>query len=289
MKKLLLPTCFILLLFAAKMAKAQDIKNNTLYFFISYYNQPPPNDKSGRIDTLKVTHSNLDTVAFYSNSSNFIKEGEKISLLDNSEKILLYDYSLVTGDTFKLDYNQTEHSFLVDSVVSVLYEDGNFYTEWHLHDLQDPNSIIVWVQNLGEKSVGWNWTYHKTPHLPGVKAICTNGDLVYWRTSNDYFPNPEPTPSCNFDSLNNLINNTQSVKEIKHTPFKIYPNPASSVLFVEQIPLGTAYRIVNMIGAEVAKGIYEGDAIPISTLGQGMYILQIQTNEQIRQAKFIKD
>jgi len=74
-----------------------------------------------------------------------------------------------------------------------------------------------------------------------------------------------------------------------HQNISIYPNPVQTELFIDAIPIGSEYRIINSVGAEVKKGAYEGNSIPVSDFGQGIYFIQIQTSERLYQAKFVKE
>ena len=54
----------------------------------------------------------------------------------------------------------------------------------------------------------------------------------------------------------------------------LYPNPASDNIVLEGIDEG-AYTIANAVGVTISGGLYQGDAIDISTLQQGFYFISI--------------
>ena len=66
-------------------------------------------------------------------------------------------------------------------------------------------------------------------------------------------------------------------------PVQVYPNPAQSDLYVS-VPsaAGFSLSLVNMIGNEVATAISGGTSytLPVASLPNGIYMLQINSNGQ---------
>lgn len=66
----------------------------------------------------------------------------------------------------------------------------------------------------------------------------------------------------------------------------IYPNPATSIITIENILPGTEYKIFNTLGIEVLSGIYN-ENINVANLLSGVYFIQIpSTGETL---KFVKE
>ncbi|MDR0791734.1 MAG: right-handed parallel beta-helix repeat-containing protein [Chitinophagaceae bacterium] len=87
-----------------------------------------------------------------------------------------------------------------------------------------------------------------------------------------------------------IAGNTQSSNmarvEITGNQIKIYPNPASSVLTVAGVPVGTLYKLVNTSGATVRKGTTGNNGkIPVSGIVPGTYLLQITVNNIVQTYK----
>ncbi|WP_418510494.1 GEVED domain-containing protein [Corallibacter sp.] len=71
--------------------------------------------------------------------------------------------------------------------------------------------------------------------------------------------------------------------------FKIYPNPAKQTLNVSLNGLeAQSYKVINMLGQVVLSGSYT-DAINVSELNNGMYMIQLQIGEKTKTKRFIKE
>ena len=70
------------------------------------------------------------------------------------------------------------------------------------------------------------------------------------------------------------------------SPLTIYPNPASDVLYLKDLPGEVLeYAIFNVLGQKVSAGSTSG-TIPVAELGKGIYLLQIKGNKIQKTAKF---
>jgi threonine synthase len=87
--------------------------------------------------------------------------------------------------------------------------------------------------------------------------------------------------------------NTVGVEEIKNQTFLVYPNPAKDVLFVDlkgnetinSIKLfNSVGQLVSVHSAIVSKTITE---LNIQLLSNGIYYLQLNTNNGLKMAKVI--
>ena len=67
----------------------------------------------------------------------------------------------------------------------------------------------------------------------------------------------------------------------------MFPNPASDVLYLKNLPSQTAeYAIFNVMGQQVKKGSTNG-AVSVAGLGSGLYLMQIEGENFRNTAKFI--
>ena len=106
----------------------------------------------------------------------------------------------------------------------------------------------------------------------------------------------------NIDSLifkvaqNGLLvpNNTLGIKPEKPVEtFRIYPNPASTYITLQGIPINQSaeFVIYNMVGTKVSEGkLLQGSQsnINIQNLPTGMYIIRLTTGKTIISGKFIR-
>jgi hypothetical protein len=69
----------------------------------------------------------------------------------------------------------------------------------------------------------------------------------------------------------------------------IYPNPVSSVLYVKNISTKAQYKIYSAAGRLISNGIILNNAIDVSNLIHGMYMIEIEDGGITVQKKFIKE
>jgi len=68
------------------------------------------------------------------------------------------------------------------------------------------------------------------------------------------------------------------IESASNTSFKVFPNPATSILFIEGIRTVSEVKILNMLGKSVFKQNPNADkvSIDISAIPRGIYILSIK-------------
>ncbi|MBX2986002.1 MAG: T9SS type A sorting domain-containing protein [Bacteroidia bacterium] len=123
-----------------------------------------------------------------------------------------------------------------------------------------------------------------------------DGDGEWEAISDEYFSyidfkdNTFGVGIINYNEIVYLVENSTSIKEIEgKSTISIYPNPTQSELFVKDIFAGAEYKIFNSLGAEVLSGVYNGNAISVSDLASGIYIIQIIKEREVFQARFVKE
>lgn len=80
---------------------------------------------------------------------------------------------------------------------------------------------------------------------------------------------------------------TSNSKDASFNILSLYPNPAKDQIHlpVNNLP----YTIINTQGKAIQNGRVEGQRIPIESLPTGIYILQVNDDQKIYQAKFVKE
>ena len=86
----------------------------------------------------------------------------------------------------------------------------------------------------------------------------------------------------------NIIPTQTAVQEYSHQqPLEVYPNPASDVLYVKNLPCEQVdYSLFNTLGQVVATGSSSG-TISVSELETGLYFLQIKGDNFLQTAKIV--
>lgn len=80
----------------------------------------------------------------------------------------------------------------------------------------------------------------------------------------------------------------QAVNESNNPqPLEVYPNPATDVLYLKNIPgEQVTYSVFNILGQEVASG-YTSGTISVATLDKGLYFLQVKGENLCETVRFI--
>ncbi len=62
---------------------------------------------------------------------------------------------------------------------------------------------------------------------------------------------------------------------------KLYPNPVTNMLHLEQLPNTATYRIINILGAVVSQGELQkgSNIVPMQSMEQGVYLLEVKDEE----------
>lgn len=85
------------------------------------------------------------------------------------------------------------------------------------------------------------------------------------------------------------ISKTPVPNSLNQSDIHIYPNPVSSVLYVKNISMKAQYKIYSAVGRLISSGIILNNAIDVSNLIHGMYVIEIEDGGVTIQKKFIKE
>jgi len=84
-----------------------------------------------------------------------------------------------------------------------------------------------------------------------------------------------------------LIPGTLSTTEAELLSVGIYPNPATDVITLNNVFEGK-YNVINMSGATVLSGDVNGGMVNVEALNNGSYILNVKSEGNLYQSRFIK-
>lgn len=98
--------------------------------------------------------------------------------------------------------------------------------------------------------------------------------------------NPMTKSVINASESSNIISTPTGITSMQTKRINVYPNPATSVLYVENISNYTAYEIINYTGSLVEKATIERSSIPIAHLSNGLYILKLLGTEKETYSQF---
>lgn len=129
-----------------------------------------------------------------------------------------------------------------------------------------------------------------------INVFPGGSDTYNWYCNNSTYSVAQINPSGNgnvefmFVQMNNYANlKSLIVEDVSSLKTKIYPNPASEKLYIENnLAQNCNYLITNLLGQEVDRGLLKSE-IDIIHLLNGVFVLKIvSTNNQIQVFKFIK-
>jgi len=119
-----------------------------------------------------------------------------------------------------------------------------------------------------------------------VQSICD-----YLASPNSFVYIHDNAPGCNSQAEVEAACEAVWVPEINDEPeFSIYPNPAVNELFIscENEAVIKQVTIYNQVGQMVLSETCIADAIDVSTLPAGMYVIEVVTGKRKLRGKFIK-
>jgi len=109
----------------------------------------------------------------------------------------------------------------------------------------------------------------------------TGGKVTFNNTSDPEFA---PVFNLNYGETPSAIND-----EIALQGFKVYPNPANSILNIETTSATiTKTEVFNMLGSAVVLQQNDSKSVDVSSLPQGIYFINVTTTEGTGKVKFIK-
>lgn len=204
---------------------------------------------------------------------------KKIYIIDNDSTVenLLYDFSLVVGDTF----NGLNTQMVLDSITNNIINDPVCYNSmpptlgivdprvFYFHPIPvNPwqDEPIVWVEGIGSlvtfMSNDWRWT-----HTSGYKVLCH-----YNRAGNrDY-----RYVSCEVDTCLGPVFASFDEASTLESNLKVYPNPVDSEINIELI--NTNINLERMVLYDLlGKSIFSSNlntrqTINLKHLEKGCYL-----------------
>ncbi len=129
-------------------------------------------------------------------------------------------------------------------------------------------------------------------HTAGIKgdakSLCTAGANYVGQLGNGTtlsFSVGQPDFGCDvaipasIEDINSWASNVE-----------VYPNPATSMIFIKGLTLKTQYQIVDVAGKVITVGEADGNnPVDISSLTTGQYLLKITANNTVKTVLFTKD
>jgi hypothetical protein len=200
------------------------------------------------------------------------KEAGKVYIYENGEQFLLYDFSLKVGDIFKI-------KGLIFEVVSseIINVQGSKRKKTELLCLNKVGDILVWIEGLGSPVAPLYYRYY-ADETQATKVTC-----LYKKSQLVYQLLDFPCPS--------LV----GTKDSYSIPFEVvaYPNPTSDLLHIS-VQNNEAIRVelLDLAGHVLQQAnsttFQYQQTWQLAHLVPGVYILRLQTKENIQTKRIIK-
>ena len=85
-------------------------------------------------------------------------------------------------------------------------------------------------------------------------------------------------------------NSRTEVATLEAIEFNIYPNPVKgNTLYIKSNIENVPFKVVNMLGQQVARGTTSNQSLNVSNLEAGMYLIQFDTADGLITKKFLKE
>ncbi len=176
--------------------------------------------------------------------------------------------------------NDTVYDLYVDTVTNTLYAGGNF--------IQTGSGLMV------NHIAAWNgtcWSGVGGGANDIVSAFYAKDSILYVGGS---FTQVGNGISANHIAMYDYHNTSVGIKEsTQNKELLIYPNPSHTYLTIQLSNNLTtqAIHIYNLVGEEVmaVPFVKPDGAVDISTLKEGMYFLEVLTEEGVLRKKFVKE
>jgi hypothetical protein len=258
----------------------------TVYYYASDFNVIP------KFNTKYNLKCNGDKVYFTGKLRNDNNDSFEVS------DLLIYDYSLIVGDTLKIMHATSglKVQLIVDSIKNVVYQD-NQTRETHYYTIFEgiPNEFYRNGLTLAANGLGSNFgllpfklNRRNAPFWQQLISVCKkNNNVVY--SANDAFDHWLISNYCNELEIMDLIDTIRSlsIDKIAYQPIKVYPNPVNNKLFIHGISSGD-YIIFNSVGQMVLEGRFD-NYVNTAGLSNGIYYLLIKQDDKIYYSRFAKE
>ena len=188
-------------------------------------------------------------------------------------KFYFYSYSMENGEDFWLRfYNGSSWATVGTWSRGTSFENNSYYSATVTLNSSDVNFASNSAFRFQNDASGNN--DHIYIDQVSIKGIIGNG-------------------GNSVNSITAVFNNSYSINSNDSNSFgddMVYPNPAENILNINQSfgSINSSYRIINLLGQTIKKGIIKNNSINISSLKKGIYILELSDEEETFIQKFIK-
>ena len=255
-------------------------------------------------------YGQADTI--FEDESNMIQD-----YWDSDSWNLTYEdyFSANTSITDSPYFNYSNNEYSVIEVLNPIdlsntsYAELSFNAKWHTESGYDYVQIEIstddgqtWIPQCGKYTKIGSQTHEDAENEPlydGLQGSWVN-EII---SLTDYLENEikirfklvsdnsQRRDGFYFDDVKvNIISSNLSINTQNLLPFKLYPNPAKDKVVIKSDLINYNLSIYNLIGKEVLKLQNQNreTLLDISSLNQGLYLIELEANTTIHTFKLIK-
>ena len=255
-------------------------------------------------------YGQADTI--FEDESNMIQD-----YWDSGSWNLTYEdyFSPNTSITDSPYFNYSNNEYSVIEVLNPIdlsntsYAELSFNAKWHTESGYDYVQIEIstddgqtWIPQCGKYTKIGSQTHEDAENEPlydGLQGSWVN-EII---SLSDYLENEikirfklvsdnsQRRDGFYFDDVKvNIISSNLSINTQNLLPFKLYPNPAKDKVVIKSDLINYNLSIYNLIGKEVLKLQNQNreTLLDISSLNQGLYLIELEANTTIHAFKLIK-
>ncbi|OFX38890.1 MAG: hypothetical protein A2X08_02670 [Bacteroidetes bacterium GWA2_32_17] len=314
MKKLIISLALATLLLGLAIPQKTKAQTNVFapigakwYYGVDENPMSPPPHNIGylKIESIKDTTilgipSKVLQKTYFSSDRDTIDRGIEIMYSDSSKVYhylydqfyVLYDFSLLPGDTFKIKepyFTDTSPDTTITLVVdsnSIKIVDTFVLKVQYNHVIFGPYSGVPWFTS-GEVIERIGDIFYMFPNN-GLACDAANCPYLHCYSDSNIFYNKYPQMSCdtiiiNFIDESSLNNN-----------FIIYPNPVQENIYIQNnytLKMSYEISIFNLLGEQIffePNVVNSTQLIELAGLKNGIYFIRIRSKEYSSIKKFIK-
>lgn len=240
--------------------------------------------------------------------------GATQSALREVQENLVHKYVLFLNDSnyYSLDTLRalTEHQYFPDGVcqrVGIAVHSGETITEQDIIDLHGGAELDnyckaqVAVLTLGREVEGWGEITNNSNLMGEMESIANDEGQHGYGAAQCLLE--QTLPEYSYEYLEPVISGARpaipgdpsSANAVNNTPFRAFPNPAQDILYIEfrdgSTNIAYGIEIHNLLGQKlISKDVGAGVAadVPISTLPNGIYFVNIKENGQKKWTQLIQ-
>jgi hypothetical protein len=215
-----------------------------------------------------------------------------------SDELLIYDFNLQVGDTFKVAGIQQMfdtivlHVSFIDSVIDL---DGNYRKRISLSIIDQLGLMktMTWIEGIG--AIDFDLFYPRDLSIYDFHTL--NTVYCYQKNNQPVFEYPydywSSSPSVHYNC--GTITNIGQIEE-KNNELQFFPNPVQNELTIQLIAETQkvlSIQVFDLLGKEQGikwqKTSLSNAKMNTSTLSQGVYLLNVRTEQGIITKKIIKN